>query len=169
MQQERNIFTTTDLAVLWNIRNQNTLDKTASRYNKKGILHRLSKGIYSKKKLNDLHPYEIGCAMSGSGAYVSTESVLQEHGIIMQQVTHVTLLGKEKKEFEVNETKYICRYLNSRFLINKTGIEHNKLYSIATLERAVADILHINPNYYMDNKYALDMEKINKLRSQVYG
>ena len=143
LEQGKSIFTTTDLAVLWEIDNQNTLLKTLSRYESKGTLKRLAKGVYTKKKIEDLHPFEIGCAIGGAYSYISAESILAQSGIIMQEVTEVTMFGKVTKVFEINNIKYSVRYLNPKYLLNRIGINYKDNYYAASLLRAVADIQHI--------------------------
>lgn len=167
IEQPRNIFTTSDLAVLWEISKQPTLLQTISRYTSRGILKRLARGIYSKKMIKDLHIYEIGCAVSGPQSYVSAETVLQEEGVINQYIEKVTLFGKKRKEFEINGVKYLCRYLNPKYLSNRKGVTQVDNYSKATVERAASDLLHINPNYYFDNPRLLDTSNVNLLMTEI--
>lgn len=167
LEQRRNIFTTSDLAVLWGITNKNTLHTTLSRYEARGILKRISKGVYSKKKPTDLHPYELGCSLAGPFSYVSAESVLQEAGIIMQQINKVTLFGQAAKEFELFGTFYLCRYLNIKFLLNRQGISATDHYAKASISRAVADLLHLNPQYYFDNPAGFNQVEVEHLMSEL--
>ena len=87
LEQDIRIFRTSDLAVLWEIENKNTLWTTIKRYIQRKILYRIHKGLYSTVPLKKLDKYELGCAVSGQLSYVSAETVLQNSGIIMQNVT----------------------------------------------------------------------------------
>lgn len=167
LEQDKRIFTTSDLAVLWGIENKNTLWVTINRYTSRNILYRISKGLYATVSLDKINKYELGCAISGFLSYVSAETVLQEAGIITQNVTKVTLFGRKKKEFEVSGVRYLCRYLNEKYLLNRIGISDSERFSIATQERAIVDILHINSKYYFDNKLAIDINKVNLLSKEV--
>lgn len=167
LEQTRRVFYTSDLAVLWNITNKNTLLTTIKRYVQRNILYRIRKGLYSTISIKKLHVYELGCALSGHLSYVTTETVLENSGIIMQRLNKVTLLGKKRQEFKVNGTTYLCRYLNHKFLVNREGIVEKDRYVIATVERAIADIYHINPKYYLDNEIAINHTKINRLKSMI--
>lgn len=155
LEQERRIFKTSDLSLLWGIDNRNTLLTTIKRYVQKGILYRIKKGLYSTTPLNKLHVYEIGCARSGSLSFVSAETILQKEGVLVQDLGKITLFGKKRLEFEESGIKYLCRHLNPKFLTNREGVIDEIKYSTATLDRALADILNLNPRYYFDNELAV--------------
>lgn len=164
LEQDRRIFRTSDLAVLWQISNKNTLLTTIKRYVKNKIFYRLAVGIYSTIPPTKLHPYEIGCAVAGPLSYISTESVLAQEGIITQQPAKITLVGKKGLEFEIAGQQYFCRYLNPNYLVNRLGITDNGRFSIAAPSRAVADLQHFHPRYHFDNFQALK----SSLFKQIY-
>lgn len=166
---ERNIFTSNDLGLIWEIKDDNLLWTTLKRYTKAGVLYRLKKGIYSKKPISKLHPYEIGCALSGTLSYISTETVLSVEGFMMQAVNKITLVGRKNLEFSINQTDYVCRYVNSVFLINRIGIRDETHYSVASPERALADMYHLSPRYYIDNTLSVKEEVINQINKEVYN
>jgi len=155
LEQERRVFRTSDLAVLWRMSNKNTLLTTIKRYVQKQVLHRLVKGVYATTPMRKLHPYEIGCAVAGPLAYVSTESILSSEGVIMQQPTKITLVGKKSLEFELAGHQYLCRYLNPQYLVDRTGITDNGRFSTAKTARAIADMKHFDPQYHFDNQKAV--------------
>ncbi|MBU1200619.1 hypothetical protein KJ953_03790 [Patescibacteria group bacterium] len=167
LKQDRRTFRTTDLAILWEINNKNTLLTTIKRYIKSNILYRIHKGLYSTMPLNKLHPYELGCALMGPLSYVSTETILQNHGVIMQNTNKITLLGKKNQEHVINNTTYLCRYLAPKYLINRTGINDQTRYATANQNRALADMEHLNSKYYFDNQQAIDQNKINQIKQSI--
>ena len=167
LSQDVRIYRTSDLALLWEITNKSTLWITISRYLKKGILHKIHKGLYSTVTINKLDKFELGQAVCGISSYISGETVLQNEGIIMQSLDKITLFGNKKKEITIDGQKFLCRYLNPKYLLNRAGIIEKNRYSIASADRALADILHINPKYYIDNKLAVDMDKVNKLMREI--
>ncbi len=167
LEQDKNIFRTPDLAVLWNIEKKNTLYTTIKRYVNRNILYRIQKGLYSTLPISKLHPYELGCAISGPLSYISTETVLANQGVIMQDVRQITLVGRKNKEFKINDKSYICRYLNKEFLVNRAGINTKKHYSIATKQRAAADLYHFNPKYFLDNEEAIEKASLEKIKSTI--
>lgn len=164
LRQDKRVFSSSDLALLWEIDNKNTLWTTLKRYTKKHILYRIQRGLYSTLPLDKVDPFEIGSAISGPSSYITTETVLQQAGIIMQSVNKITLVGPKTKEFVVGENEFLCRYLNPKYLLNTTGLVEKKTYTIATPARAGSDLLHINPHYYFDNQPAID--KLNLKHTQ---
>ena len=167
LEQDRRIFKSTDLALLWQIENRNTLLTTIKRYVARGILHPIKKGLYATVPIEKLHPFELGCAVCGSLSYVTTETVLQKEGLITQNVPTITLMGSKSSKFSFNHHDYFCRYVNSRFLINRIGITDDTKYSIANTGRAVVDLRHVDPNYYIDNALAEKKLKMNEIKGSV--
>lgn len=167
LDEEKNIFTSSDLAVLWEIQNKNTLLTTLSRYEGRGYLHRIYKGLYSKKSLEGLNPYEMGCAIAGPSGYVSAETVLAAKGVIMQEVGAITLYGRESKDLEIGDQRYLVRYMNPKYLLNRIGIRYIDNYYIASPERAMADIQYSSPDYYFDNAGAVDGKQLAKLKHEL--
>lgn len=167
LQSEKRIFRTSELALLWDMENRGTLLKTIGRYIERGILFRIYRGLYSTLPLDRLDDYEIGCAIGGPFSYISGETVLSKHGIVFQDIQKVTLFGKKQKEVVVNNKTYLCRYLKDQFLLNRAGIEDEKGYSVATVERALADIRHINPHFFVDNEISIDEKKLNILNENI--
>ena len=163
LQQNKRILKTSDLAVLWGVENKNTLYTTIKRFTQKEILFSIQKGMYATIPIVKLDKYELGCAISGSLSYVSAETVLQNSGVIMQNVSKITLFGEKTEEIRFNDVVYFCKKMDPKFLINRKGIEDKAHYSVATLERAVADILFINPKYYFDNKTPINIEKVDDI------
>ena len=167
LQSNQRIFSTSDLALLWNVINRHTLLITIQRYIDRNILFRLYKGLYSTLPIRQLNKYEIACATGGPFSYISAETILCQKGILMQDIRKITLFGKKKKELIIGDNTYLCRYLNSKYLLNRAGIDDKKGYSVASTERALADILHINPKFYIDNKLSIDMEKVEILNKEI--
>ena len=167
LKQPKNTFATADLAILWEMENKNNLYTTIQRYLKRHILYSLQRGLYSTLPLEKLNHFELGCAIAGPSSYISAETILQQHGIIMQNIEKITLFGSKKKEFTIAGQPYLCRYLNPKYLLNRQGITEKNTYSIATTDRAVADLLHLNPRYYFDNQLAIDQQKIKLLSTKI--
>lgn len=167
LEQEKNTFTTADLAILWETKNKNNLYTTIHRYLKRHILYHLQRGLYSTLPPEKLNPFELGCAVAGPSSYISAETILQKDGIIMQNIEKITLFGHKKKEFTIADQAYLCRYLNPKYLLNRQEIAEKNTYSIATTDRAIADLLHLNPHYYFDNQLAIDDQKIRLLTAKI--
>lgn len=156
---DKRVFGTSELALLWEITNANTLRVTISRYVRGGGLYRLKRGLYSTVPVSELEPYEYGCAIAGPLSYVSAETVLSRVGAINQLPTAITLFGKKAREFYLGEERYICRYLNPRYLANRLGVEETSRFALARPGRALADLLHVAPRYYVDNPQLVKLEE----------
>lgn len=167
LKQERRLFHTNDLALLWGITNSNTLYTTIKRYKKRGILIPVQKGLYSTFPLDQLNPVEVGVAFLHEFAYLSTESVLARTGIIVQSIPAITLVSGTSRKFTIGSQEYRSRQMREDFLRHHTGLSKQNGYYQANTERAVADLLYYNPNYYFDNPDAVDWKKVEKIQKEV--
>lgn len=163
------VFHTKDLANLWQIKNQNTLYTTFKRYVQKGLLFRIYKGFYSIKPPDQLDPLMLGVKALHQFAYVSTETVLADAGIIQQNINFITLISEQSKKFSIPGTQnhYYSRKLNDRYLYQAAGIIEKNGIKIATPERAVADLLYFNPKAYFDANQLVNWKKVKKIQQEV--
>jgi len=168
LKQDRKLFHTKDLALLWRIDNLNTLYTTIKRYVQKGILTPIHKGFYATVPVDQIDPMELGMGYLHQYAYVSTESVLFDHGVIFQKSDYITLVGQISKKFMIGNSHYLVRKMADVYLFQTTGITANmKGIRTATLERAVADILYFNSHYHFDNRRAVDWLGVKKIQKEM--
>lgn len=163
------IFQVDDLARIWGISNRNTLLTSLKRYIKDGLIYRIYRGLYSIKPLTELDPLLLGAKALNGYCYLSGETILAKHGVIFQQVEYYTFIGEKSRRFEIGDYKYYCRQLKDGFLYNDIGVEKNGKFNIATLERAVADILYFNPRYHFDNPNIIDWKEVKRIQRFVYN
>lgn len=161
------VFHTKDLANLWQINNPNTLYTTLRRYAQKGLLFRVYKGMYSLKPIKEVDPLLLGLKALHRFAYVSAETVLVQKGIILQNISAITLISDISKSFSIASHKYRCRKLKDKYLYNPAGIITQGDIKIATLERAVADILYFNPRAHFDGADLIDWSKVQSLQKEM--
>ncbi len=167
LKQERKLFHTNDLALLWGVTNKNTLYTTIKRYKQSGVLVPIHKGFYSVVPLAELDPIVLGVSSLHNFAYSSTETVLVQEGIIAQTIPAVTLVSGVSKKFELVGNYYVVRKMKEEFLHNDLGIVQKNGYHEATVERAVADLLYFNPRYHFDNHELIDWEKVKHIQEEV--
>lgn len=167
LRQDRKIFHTHDLGILWSITNRNTLYTTIKRYVKKGILIPIHKGFYAAVEIDKLDPVELGIGYLHQYAYLSTESVLAKEGIIAQDIDYITLISSVSRKFKIAHHSYLVRQMKESFLYQSIGIAPKNGYQAATKERAVADLLYFNPHYHLDGKQLIDWEKVSFIQKEV--
>lgn len=161
------VFHAGDLANLWKISNSRNLHMTLKRYADKGLLVRIYRGLYSLKPVEQLPPFLIGLKVLHRMAYISTETMLAEAGIIQQKVNQITLASAISKKFSVGEYYFCSRKLADKFLYNESGIIEADSIKKATTERAVADLLYFNPNAYFDAENLIDWKKVKDLQKAI--
>lgn len=165
--QSKKIFSVPEIALLWGISNQKTLHTTLYRYKKRQVLYRLATGFYSLVPINKLHPFEIGCSLSGPLSYVSSESILSKEGWINQIPDKITLFGKKRKTFQIGDHSFLCRYLKPSYLVNRFGIIQKAGYSIANPIRALADLKNVNPHFHPDSLALIDPISLTETQRMV--
>lgn len=169
LKQDKKLFHTNDLALLWQIEISNTLYTTIKRYVQKGILKRIHKGFYSVVPIEELDPVEVGIGYLHSFAYLSTESILVENGVIFQASDYITLVSSVSKKFTVGTYSYLVRKMKDEFLYQTMGLTERGDIKVATLERAVADMLYFNPNVHFDNREMINWQKVLKIKKEAFS
>ncbi len=167
LKQERKLFHTKDLSLLWKVDNPTTLRRTISRYIKRGILIPIYRGFYSVLPLEKIDAFDLGTSAFHSYCYVSTETVMVQAGIIFQHIYAHTFCSSKTKTIQIGENIYKSRSLKDEFLYNPTGIIDHPTYKIATTERAIADMLYFNPKYYFDAHDEIDWKKVKEIQKEV--
>lgn len=167
LKQGRKLFHTNDLALLWQITNHNTLYTTIKRYIKKGILIPIHKGFYATIPVDKINHVELGISYLHQYAYLSTETVLFNHGVIFQKSEYITLVCNVSKKFAIGNSKYIVRRMNNNYLFQTIGIINDGEVRAATLERAVADLLYFNKRFHFDNRQAVDWLRVKKIQKDI--
>lgn len=159
------VFHAGDIANLWSITNKNTLYKTLSRYVKGGLIYRVYKGLYSVKKISEINKLLLGVKAIHAPAYVSCESVLYQNGILNQPPREVVLVSRFSKHFSIAGINYRSRKMRDEFLFNDAGIEKKDGVRIASLPRAIADMLYFNPRKYFDagNSNLINWSKVKEI------
>ena len=167
LKQNRNMFHTADLALLWKIDNKNTLLTTIKRYVRKKVLYRVHKGFYTTMPIVEIDPIELGLGYLHRYAYISTESVLSEAGIINQEINKITFVSSVSKKFELSGREYVARKMVDKYLYNDVGVRKMGNVNKASVERAVVDLLYFNPKAFIDNKQLVDWDKVKEIKKEM--
>jgi len=167
LKQKQSLFHTRDLALLWEISNNNTLYTTIKRYLKKGVLIPIYKGFYSTISLDKIDPLTLGFSYLHRFSYLSCETILIKEGVIFQKESYLTFVSNLSKKFTIANYSFLVRKLKEEFLFNPFGIEKKENIFVATLERAVADLLYLNPYFHFDNKKIIKWNGVKKIQKEV--
>lgn len=167
LKQRQRLFHTDDLALLWGITNRNTLYTAIKRYVARGILTTIHKGLYATVPLPELDPYTLAIAVLHTYAYVSCETVLAGAGIIFQWGGAITLVSGLSRRFTLGGHSYVVRTMADRFLSHDAGIERRDGVLIASLPRAVADLLYFHKNVHVDLPGAINWKAVRAIQKEV--
>lgn len=161
-QSPKTVITNKDLALIWQETNQNNLKSKIAYYVKRGVLLRLTRGIFAKDK--NYNPKELATSIY-TPSYISFETVLREAGIIFQHYETIFVAGPWSKTIIMDSTIITFRKLKDTILFNAQGVDNKKNYSIASPERAVLDMLYLFPAYSFDNLRSVNWKKCFELAS----
>ncbi|EKD44037.1 MAG: hypothetical protein ACD_72C00019G0002 [uncultured bacterium] len=164
-QSSKTIFTNKDLALLWEETNQNNLKSKIAYYIKRGVLIRLTRGVFAKD--NNYNPKELATSIY-TPSYISFETVLREAGVIFQHYDTIFVAGPWPKTMTVADITITFRKLKDSVLFSPAGIEHKANCSIATPERAFLDMIYLFPKYYFDKLDSINWHSCFAL-VKIYG
>jgi len=156
----KTVFSVVDLAILWQIENNDSLKTKIYYLTSNNSLIRLHHGIFAVN-LN-YNKYELAGKLNNP-SYVSLETVLREKALIFQYGSEIISIGRTNKEYMVGGVKYKYRKIKDSILYNSEGLEIYDHYTIANKERAFLDMVYLNKNYYFDNLDSIDWKKCAEL------
>lgn len=157
LRSSKTVFSSKDIALLWQESGTSASRVRLNYYVKKGDLYRIRKGLYAKsKKYNKLELATRVLAPS----YVSFETVLAKEGLVFQYYNQIFVASYVTREIDIDSQIYSYKKMKDSVLVNSSGIEHVNDTSIAVKERALLDTLYVNPDYHVDNLRSVNWDKI---------
>ena len=112
-QSQKTVFTTRDLAIIWQETNQDRLKSKVAYYVKRGVLNRLTRGVFAKDK--NYNPRELATSIY-TPAYISFETVLRDAGVIFQHYDSIFVAGPWSKTVTIDRTTVTFRKLKDGVL-----------------------------------------------------
>jgi len=167
IKTEKRLFHLSDLAVIWRISNRRTLSMRLYRYVKRGLLFSVQRGLYSLMPPDKLTPLEVAVALNHGYCYLTTETILEKHGVINRRVQFLTFAGEKSRKYFWRDNQFMFRKLKTEYLMRNDGVFEENGCFIAGLERAVADILYFNKKFYFDSPNLIDWEKVEEINKKV--
>lgn len=162
---ELNVFTTSDLMVLWNISDRRDAIESVKDYVRRERMFSIKKGVYSLVKEYD--EKELAQKLI-SPSYISYYTALAMHGIIFQKYIEIHSFALYSKTILLYDKKFIYHKMNAKILHIQEGLLIEDCYTVASPERAICDSLYLNKNIAFDNLRNIDIEKLKKI-SVIYG
>jgi len=168
LKQNKKIFKTDDLALLWEIGNRNTLCTTIKRYLKNKTLYSIRRGAYSVVPLKNLDPYLLGISYLKGFSYISLQSILAQNGLINQALHAITIVSARSLKFTIAGNNYTAKKMAPKYLHNLEGINLDGKYPASTVERAIADILYYNSSFHFDGDIEKYKKKVKFIQKKVF-
>ena len=156
--QPQQIYSINDLALLWGIPDRSKLTNLVGYYVKAGRLISPYRGFYTTKLPYDT--LELAQKITAP-SYISYSTALTIHGISFQyNGTNIHVMGQKSITIKKPPITITVHKLKDSILFNSTGIEKNRLFWLASPERAVCDTLYLHPSYGFDHLESLDPQKL---------
>ena len=161
LRSKQTVFTYRSASIILGISNSYTVKSMLYRLTKAGVLVHKYAGIWT---LPNYNAYEFAMQIR-SPCYISLETVLQQQGIIFQDYGRtITMVSDNTLVKQIDDYRYTYRKIQPAILFDPLGIIHKDIYSMATPERAAADMLYFQPDYYFDNPYGLDIAQLHRIK-----
>ncbi len=160
LRSTKTIFSTKDVALLWNENDNKVVSDRLKRYVKAGKLIRVRRGFFAKDTKYDR--FELATRIY-TPSYISFETVLTREGVNFQHYGNIFVASYINREIIVDEQKITFIRMKDYVLSNTVGIEHKDGYAIATRERAFLDRLYVSKEYHFDNLHSLDWNKVMEI------
>ena len=157
LRSNKTVFSTKDIALLWNEPGTAAARVRLNYYVNRGNLYRIRKGLYAKSQ--DYNRLELATRIF-TPSYVSFETVLAQEGLIFQYYDKIFVASYLTREIAVEKQTYSYRKIKTGVLVDNTGVESISETSIATKERAFLDTLYVNADYQFDNVRSLNWERV---------
>ena len=157
LRSPQSVFTTKDVALLWNESNNSIIADRLKSYVNNGKLVRIRRGIYSKDKKYNKYEFAIKIFRP---SYVSFETVLGASGMTFQYYGNIFIASYLKREIKCDNQTYSFVKIKDTILNNPKGIDQTGEYAIASKERAFLDTIYRSKKYYVDNLSPLDWDKV---------
>lgn len=153
----KKVFTTEDLAVIWQIFERRRLIELIKYYIRKNRLIHIFKGIYAYRE--DFTPLDIVQKLVPL-SYISLYTTSQMHGLTFQYYQTVYTISLQSKKYKIGEQEYFYYRVKEPIFYNQLGLVNTGRYIIADKERTITDCLYVFPRFAFDNLRGVDREKL---------
>lgn len=159
----KKVFTTQDLAVIWQIPERRRLIENIKYYLKEKRLASIYKGVYA---YGDCTPLDIAQKLVPL-SYISLYTTSQIHGLTFQYYETIYSISLSSKKYKLDKQEYVYHSVKESIFYNNLGLQNGR-YTIADKERTITDCLYVFPRFAFDNLAGIDSEKLLAL-SKIYN
>lgn len=161
----KRVFTTDDLAVLWEINDRRRLVERIKYYLRRNRLTPVHKGVYAYGDFSALEVAQKLVPLS----YVSLYTAAQIHGLTFQYYQTVFCISLKSKKYALgNGQAYEYHKVKESIFYNMLGLVREDGYLIAGKERTICDLLYVYPDFAFDNLKKIDTSLLQQI-SLIYG
>lgn len=160
LRSKQTVFSTTDVAIIWQENNRPNLNERLSYYASKNMLHRIRSGFYAKDK--DYNRYEFATKLY-SPSYIGLNTVLGLEGINFQYYSSIFIVSKVSRELKIDGQNYIYKKIKDEILVNTQGLKKMDYYYQASKERTILDVMYLYGDFYFDNLLGIDWDQCFEL------
>jgi hypothetical protein len=157
LRSTKTIFSTKDVALLWQEADETVVTNRLKQYERIGKLIRVRRGLYAKDA--NYNRFELATRIY-TPSYISFETVLTKAGVIFQYYGNIFIASYVGREIIIDKQVYSFVHMKDYVLSNTIGIEHTNGIAMACKERAFLDRLYVSKNYYFDNAQSLNWERV---------
>ena len=165
LRSDQTVFSFKELLLQFRTDNVKRLASKLSYYVKKGELHHIRRGLYSKNAA--YNRFELATKIL-TPSYISFETILSAAGIIFQYSSQLYIASYQTRDITCDGRTYSFKTIKPTILTNTLGVEILATYSIASPERAFLDIIYRHKQYHFDNLEPLDWHKVYDILP-IYG
>lgn len=155
----KKVFTTDDLAVVWQIDDRKKLKERIKYYLRKERLAHLHKGVYAYGEFTPMDVAQKLVPLS----YISLYTTAQMHGLTFQYYSTIFCMSLKSKKFDLDGQKYEYHKVKETVFYNALGQVNEGRYTIANKERTICDLLYVYPGFSFDNLKGVDVELLRKI------
>jgi len=157
LKSKKTVFDFNDLALLWQIKDNNYLKTKVYRLAKNKQILRIRKGIFVLDE--NFNRYELANKLVNP-SYVSLQTILAKEGIIFQYDGTIHSVSRINKEIKIKDQKFIYRKIKDDILLDSKGIKIKTNFSAACRERALIDLSYLEKDFYFDNLKDINWQNV---------
>jgi hypothetical protein len=157
-----NVFNMDDLGLVWGQQKRSDTVQSARDYARKGELTRLRRGLYALDP--QIIQIEEVAGRAFTPSYITGETVLAMKGLIFPATTEIHCAALKTKKITIGNSEIIYHMLRPKVFYDMAGIENRDNFTVASLERAIADLIYIyDGKYDFERLYDVDWDKLTEI------